>query len=115
MKPRYNLWLERDGVVVLSRWRVRLLVAIDEDGSIRAAAERLGVPYRRAWEKVQEMEARSGTTLVQTEVGGEGGGGATLTDTARELIRQFERFEAGLDEEIARRYRTAFGDPEGPG
>lgn len=113
MKPRYNVWIEKEGGVVLSRWRARLLQAIDESGSIRAAAERVGVPYRRAWEKVQEMEAHSHQSLVDTEVGGEGGGGARLTPAARDLVRRFREFESGLEEEIARRYRSAFGDPAG--
>ena len=110
MKPRFNLWVETDGGVVLSAWRVRLLEAIDGSGSIRAAAEELSVPYRRAWEKVHEMEARCGRRLIDTEVGGEGGGGAHLTADARDLVRRFHRFESGLDEEIQGRYQDAFGD-----
>ena len=109
MKPRFNLWLESDGAVVLSAWRVRLLEAIDSSGSIRAAAGVLEIPYRRAWEKVHEMEERSGLRLLDTEVGGEGGGGARLTDEARDVIVRFHRFEAGLEGEILRRYQRAFG------
>jgi len=109
MKPRFNLWLESDDGVVLSAWRVRLLEAIDESGSIRAAADQLGVPYRRAWQKVHEMEGRSGIRLLETEVGGEGGGGARLTKEARDLVRRFRRFEAGLEEVILDRYDKAFG------
>lgn len=108
MRPRFNLWLEIDGAVVLSRWRVELLQAIEATGSIRSAADRLKVPYRRAWEKVQEMESRGGRRLVETEVGGEGGGGARLTDEARDLVARFQRFEAGLEGEITRRYEEAF-------
>jgi molybdate transport system regulatory protein len=113
MIPRYNLWIESDGQVVLSGWRVRLLEAIDRTGSIRSAAEQLNVPYRRAWEKVQEMESRSGSDLVKTEVGGEGGGGAHLTDEARDLVRRFARFEEGLQGEIERRYAESFGGRSG--
>jgi molybdate transport system regulatory protein len=111
MKPRFNLWVETEGGVVLSAWRVRLLEAIQVSGSIRAAAERLDIPYRRAWEKVHEMESRSGLRLLDTEVGGEGGGGAHLTDEARDFVERFHRFEAGLEEEILRRYEGAFGRP----
>jgi molybdate transport system regulatory protein len=108
MKPRFNLWVEADGAVVLSGWRVQLLEAIEASGSIRAAAERLNVPYRRAWQKVHEMEDRCGRRLIDTEVGGEGGGGARLTTDAKDLIQRFHRFESGLDREIDERYRKAF-------
>jgi len=108
MKPRFNLWVEAEGAVVLSAWRVRLLEAIQASGSIRAAAEKLGIPYRRAWEKVHEMEYRSGLRLLETEVGGEGGGGARLTDEAKDFVDRFQ-FEAGLEDEILRRYEGAFG------
>ena len=111
MKPRFNLWVEAEGAVVLSAWRVRLLEAIHASGSIRAAAEKLNIPYRRAWEKVHEMEERSGLHLLETEVGGEGGGGARLTDEAKDFVDRFHRFEAGLEDEILSRYEGAFGRP----
>ena len=34
MQPRANFWIEQDGQVVLSSWRVKLLEAIAETGSI---------------------------------------------------------------------------------
>ncbi len=52
MQPKFNLWIEKDGKVVLSAWRVQLLEAIEAAGSISAAAEQMRLPYRRAWEKV---------------------------------------------------------------
>jgi len=42
--PKFNLWLERDGKVVLSAWRIRLLEAIEETGSITAAAVMMEIP-----------------------------------------------------------------------
>lgn len=106
--PRFNLWLERDGEVLLSAWRVRLLEAIEKTGSISAAAASLNVPYRRAWERVHEMEERMGQKLVETEVGGVKGGGASLTTYAHDVIQRFHRLASGLDAEILRRYREAF-------
>lgn len=108
MKPRFNAWLEVDGKVALSAWRVRLLEAIQETGSITAAAERLSVPYRRAWEKIHEMEAALGAGLLDTQVGGAHGGGAHLTPEAEELIARFHRFADGLDALIAGRFSAAF-------
>jgi molybdate transport system regulatory protein len=89
LTPRTNVWLETDGEVALSRWRVELLQAIDRSGSISAAAEIMNIQYRLAWQRVHEMEERLGLSLVHTTTGGAGGGGATLTPTARDLIDRF--------------------------
>ncbi|RMF03909.1 MAG: molybdenum transporter, partial [Chloroflexi bacterium] len=34
MQQKSNFWIEKDGKVVLSLWRVRLLEAVQETGSI---------------------------------------------------------------------------------
>jgi|SRR5687768_16097105 molybdate transport system regulatory protein len=108
MEPKFNLWIERDGVVVLSAWRVTLLEAIDAAGSISAAAEQLNIPYRRAWEKVQEIESGLGYRVLDTAVGGPGGGGAHLTPAGREAMARFRRFAEGFDVEVRQRYTAAF-------
>jgi len=64
LSPHANLWLERDEQVVLSRWRVRLLEAIEETGSISGAAKRVGVQYRLAWDRLEEMENGLGVALA---------------------------------------------------
>lgn len=107
--PHFNLWLESDGQVVLSRWRVRLLEAIDESGSISAAANSMGVSYRRAWDKLDEMEKGLGVHLVDRQVGGTGGGGATLTEAGRDYVARFKRFAQGVDDVIAHHFERAFG------
>jgi molybdate transport system regulatory protein len=109
MLAKLNVWLEKDGDVVLSQWRVKLLETIGETGSISSAAEKLGVPYRRAWEKVQEIEAGLGEKVVDTAIGGLHGGGARLTEAGQRAIAQFHAFADGLDAEIERRYRKTFG------
>lgn len=108
MQPKFNVWLEAEGNVVLSPWRVQLLETIAATGSISAAAKQLDVPYRRAWEKVQEIERGLGTPVLVTAVGGAGGGGAQLTTAAQQAIAQFHAFTAGLEQEIEQRYAAAF-------
>lgn len=114
MQPKFNVWLEHDGHVVLSPWRVQLLEAIAATGSISAAAKQLNVPYRRAWEKVQEIEQGLGAPVVVTAVGGTGGGGASLTPEAKQAIAQFYLLLAGLEEEIQARYQRAFQATDQP-
>jgi molybdate transport system regulatory protein len=108
MNPRFNLWIEKDGAVVISRWRARLLRAIDETGSITAAAASLKVPYRRAWERVQEMERSLGEHLISTEIGGTHGGGAELTQEGKALLARFDNFARGFDEQVEARFQEHF-------
>jgi molybdate transport system regulatory protein len=109
MQPRVNLWIEVKGQVVLSRWRVNLLRAVAETGSITAGAERMGVSYRRAWEKIHEMEQRLGASLLDTQTGGPGGGGARLTPAAQAYIERFHQFSEGIDQYVQQQFREAFG------
>ncbi len=108
MEPKVNLWIEIDEQVVLSRWRVELLKAIAEAGSISGAADLVGVPYRRAWEKINEMEQRLGVDLLDTQTGGSGGGGARLTPAALDYVARFQRFSQGIDAYVERHFRDAF-------
>lgn len=108
MQPRFNIWIENEGDVVISHWRARLLEAIDRTGSITAAARELDVPYRRAWERIQEMERSLGGSLVTTEIGGSGGGGAQLTPAGQDLLSRFHAFTLGFEEEISARYKAVF-------
>ena len=86
--PRQKLWLEADGQLVMSDYRVRLLELIGESGSLAEAAEELGLSYRRAWGKIKELEANLDRDLVRSEVGGAGGGRTTLTAEAEALGRR---------------------------
>lgn len=108
LTPHINLWIEHDGKVVLSVWRIQLLQAIDEAGSISAGAERMGIQYRLAWERLQEMEDGLGVALVDRQVGGVGGGGARLTNTGHDLVERFSAFAAEVEGCLAEQFQRAF-------
>jgi molybdate transport system regulatory protein len=110
MRPRFNLWIEKDGEVTLSIWRVQMLEAIARTGSITGAAEALDVPYRRVWERLNECEERLGVQLVARHAGGEGGGGAHLTEAGQDYVARFRRMSEGLEDLIRERFGQAFGD-----
>lgn len=110
LEPRANFWIEKDGEVVLSTWRVALLEAIAETGSITAGAQRMNVPYRVAWQKVHEMEERLGIPVLETQTGGVGGGGARLTPEAQRYVERFRRFTAGLEELVRQRFQESFAE-----
>ena len=107
---RLNLWIERGDRVVLSQWRVRLLEAIEDTGSISAAAERMNVPYHGAWNKPREMEAGLEVRLVVRQRGGARGGSTRLTAEGRDLVTRFNRYAQAVEETLARAFEEAFGD-----
>ena len=112
-RVRCKVWIEQADEVVLSEWRVELLLAVASTGSLARASERLGVPYRTAWEKLKETEERLGMRLVVSESGGAEGGGSRLTAQARDLIERFGRVVDGLDELVEQRYQAEFERVDG--
>jgi molybdenum-dependent DNA-binding transcriptional regulator ModE len=53
MRLGAHFWREKDGTVVVSAWRVALREAVEQTGSMNAAAAQQGVPCRVAWQKFQ--------------------------------------------------------------
>jgi molybdate transport system regulatory protein len=108
VEARAKIWFERDGKLVLSDWRVELLTAVGETGSLTRAADSLHVPYRTAWSKLKEIEEQLGIRLLETQSGGTGGGGSLLTPEARELIARFRRVRDGVGELVRERFEAEF-------
>ncbi|MGC8782537.1 MAG: winged helix-turn-helix domain-containing protein [Anaerolineae bacterium] len=109
---RANLWLEANGQVALSRWRVQLLEAIEASGSIRAAAAQMQITYNLAWHRLDEMEQALGVRLVERQRGGAGGGSAQLTAAGRDYVARFNRFAAAADAVIGQLFAESFGETD---
>jgi molybdate transport system regulatory protein len=88
----FDARLEESGVRFGER-DARLLEAIDEHDSLNKAADALGRSYSRSQQRVVELEDAFGE-LVDRQRGGSGGGGSTLTETARQLLAEFDRLRA---------------------
>lgn len=85
----------RVGEVTFDDADAALLVAVDERGSLNAAADHLGRSYSRVQKRVTALEDELGP-LVERRRGGSGGGGSHLTGTARDLLAHFARVQAAL-------------------
>lgn len=99
---RLKLRLEYDAPLVLGPGKAQLLTLIDQRGSISAAGREMGMSYKRAWSLVEEMNAAFTQPVVDSSRGGPGGGGASLTDTGREVLARFRRLEQILETEGAK-------------
>ena len=88
-------------VVAIGPGKADLLQAIGDHGSISAAARGMGMSYRRAWLLVEGINNAFRRPLVETLTGGDGGGGARLTETGKEVLRRYRAMEATAARAVA--------------
>ena len=74
----------------LTELQVQLLTAVDDCGSISAAAKKIGISYKTAWDRINAMNNMSDKPLVLRSVGGYHGGGTTLTEVGQEIVQGFQ-------------------------
>jgi putative molybdopterin biosynthesis protein len=73
-----------------------LLAGIAARGSLRAACDEVGIPYRTAWDMLREIEKVVGGPLVRLERGR----GASLTDDGASVLRADEQARGRLSREL---------------
>jgi formylmethanofuran dehydrogenase subunit E len=105
---RSKLWIETGGEPVFGRGRRFLLEAIDAYGSINQASRSINISYRKAWSYIKSMEERLGIKLVERRAGGRNGGGASLTEEAREFLENFKALEQGIKDIVDERFGNIF-------
>ncbi|GAB7019386.1 LysR family transcriptional regulator [Halostagnicola bangensis] len=105
LEKEYKTELAVDGKTI-DRRDIEMLEAIDEHGSMHAAADALGRSYARLQGRIVELEESLGD-LTERRRGGKGGGGTELTQTALEVRQQFERHQTELDG-VARATESVF-------
>ena len=112
MKPKIRVMLCDDtGERFFGEGPCRLLHRIEETGSLRAAAQAMGLSYSKALRMVKQAEKELGFALTRKTIaghgrgdgfnagghgsslrGGRGGGGSTLTDEARNFMERYEAY-----------------------
>lgn len=71
---------------LLNAPRIRLLEAIQHEGSLLRAARSIPLSYKAAWDAVETMNRLAGAPLVKRTVGGRNGGGTVLTEHGLRLV-----------------------------
>ncbi len=90
---RINLWLENEKGILFGMGRYILLEQLNEHGSLKQAAQALGMSYRAAWGKMKQAEEALGAALIEKH--GSNRTGYRLTDMGRQLMNNYK---AWLDE-----------------
>lgn len=96
-----KIWIEdENGNMVFGSGRLRILNAVNERGSILAAAKELHMSYRAVWGKIKATEEHLGQPLLNRRVGGAQGGGSELTPLGKALVERFRQLQ-NLTEQTA--------------
>jgi len=94
-RPAFKVWLETDEGHVFGPGVYSLLRKVEETGTLKEAAQAIGMSYRYAWGLVKKAEEKLGQPLLKAHKGGRaGGGGAELTEVGRQFLEEFSRIEA---------------------
>ena len=98
-----KVWVELDGQNVIGDGRYRLFRGIQEHGSLKTAAEKLGISYRHAWGQIKKLEKRLGLRLVEPRIGGRDGGGTVLTPDAEKLLDSYMNIRKEIEDFVEKK------------
>ena len=86
-----------------------LLERVREHRSLRSAAASMGMAYSKAWRIIRTAEDVFGCKLLDSTIGGKGGGGASLTAEAERLLAAYEEYVSDVENYCQSKFEDAFG------
>jgi molybdate transport system regulatory protein len=86
---RLHLWLETEDGLFFGFGRTHLLEKIDQYGSLKRAAEEMGMSYRAAWGKIMKTEEVLGFRIIERS-GPSNKAGYQLTEAGKMLLDKFK-------------------------
>lgn len=86
----------------------RLLEAVEEKGSLRAAAASMDMAYTKALKLMKNAEAALGFPLTMRTAGGRDGGGSVLTPEGKEWLKRYEAYRGACIQANGRLYLEFF-------
>ena len=97
---RLRLKLSPD--IVLGPGKADVLRGIRDTGSISATGRLIGMSYKRTWDLVQRMNEDYKAPLIETNTGGQHGGGAALTATGEKVLAIYDQIMDNTARAISR-------------
>ena len=109
MKPITKIiFLDDQGEKFFGEGPARLLRAVEEKGSLRAAASSMNMAYTKALKLLGNAETALGFPLTARAVGGKAGGGSTLTPEGKEGLLTYESYRDACIQANRRLYLEFF-------
>ena len=102
------IFLDENGEKFFGEGPCRLLHAVDETGSLRAAAQSMGMAYTKALKIMKNAEKALGFALTERMAGGKDGGGSVLTPEGKEWLKRYEAYRDACIQADRRLYLEFF-------
>jgi molybdate transport system regulatory protein len=101
IRLQHKMWLETaDGEGILGDGKWQILRAVDQEGSLTAACQKLGLTYRRTWGDLKKIEEQLGFPLLNKSRGGKEGGMSELSLQGQALVAAFDKFHKKVDDTV---------------
>lgn len=104
---RITFW-DEEGTKFFGEGPCRLLHAVEETGSLRAAAFSMGMAYTKALKLINTAENALGYSLTTRSTGGRSGGGTSLTPKGKAWLAQYEAYRNACIQVNQRLYEKFF-------
>ena len=101
-------FLDDNGEKFFGEGPAQLLHAVEESGSLRAAAMSMGMAYTKALKLLTHAEAVLGFPLTTRSVGGKDGGGSRLTPEGKEWLARYETYREACVQANRKLYLECF-------
>jgi len=85
-------FLDDSGQKFFGEGPYRLLCQIEEIGSVRGAAQQMGMSYTKALRLLSNAERALGVPLTTKTIGGKDGGGSMLTADGKAWMKKYESY-----------------------
>lgn len=107
------VFVDENGEKFFGEGPARLLRAVEESGSLRSAAIKMGMAYTKALKILSRAEQTLGFALTTRSTGGKDGGGSRLTQAGRAWLLRYEAYRdgcvSGNDVLFQRQFRHRIG------
>ena len=102
------IFLDENGEKFFGEGPYRLLTVVEETGSLRGAAESMGMAYTKALKILRNAEKALGFPLTYRVTGGKDGGGSQLTPAGKEWLERYENYRNACIQANRRLYPEFF-------
>jgi molybdate transport system regulatory protein len=93
-----RIWIGIGGNTSLGEGKAQLLRKTAELGSLRKASLELGLSYRQAWYRMNQLNRASAEPLILLHRGGKEGGLASITEFGKKMLEIFDSSQVALGE-----------------